>query len=95
MATVNGLLIDIDGVILRDESVLPGAVELVAWLLEIEARFLFVTNYPSQTPADLAGRRWRNAFTGAELTATPRDGIDTLPLAQVLDPCPVALLLGI
>ena len=66
MATVNGLLIDIDGVILRDESVLPGAVELVAWLLEIEARFLFVTNYPSQTPADLAGRM---AHSGIEVPA--------------------------
>ncbi len=51
-----GLLIDIDGVILRDELALPGVKELVAWLLETEARFLFLTNYPSQTPADLAGR---------------------------------------
>jgi NagD protein len=66
MATVNGLLIDIDGVILRDDSVLPGAGELVAWLLEIEARFLFVTNYPSQTPADLAGRM---AQAGIEVPA--------------------------
>jgi NagD protein len=66
MATVNGLLIDIDGVILRDESVLPGAVELVAWLLATEARFLFVTNYPSQTPADLAGRM---AQAGIEVPA--------------------------
>jgi NagD protein len=50
------LLIDIDGVILRDDAALPGAAELVAWLLETKARFLFLTNYPSQTPADLAGR---------------------------------------
>jgi NagD protein len=56
MASVNGLLIDIDGVILRDDSALPGAAELVAWLLETQARFLFLTNYPSQTPGDLAGR---------------------------------------
>ena len=53
---VKGLLIDIDGVILRDDAALPGAKELVAWLLETRARFLFLTNYPSQTPADLAGR---------------------------------------
>jgi NagD protein len=50
------LLVDIDGVILRDDAPLPGAPELVRWLLESEARFLFLTNYPSQTPADLAGR---------------------------------------
>jgi NagD protein len=50
------LLVDIDGVILRDDAALPGAKELVAWLLESESRFLFLTNYPSQTPADLAAR---------------------------------------
>ncbi len=51
-----GLLVDIDGVILRDDAPLPGAAELVRWLLESGSRFLFLTNYPSQTPADLAGR---------------------------------------
>jgi NagD protein len=61
-----GLLIDIDGVILRDDAPLPGAAELVRWLLESEARFLFLTNYPSQTPADLAGRL---ATAGIEVPA--------------------------
>lgn len=56
MGDVRGLLVDIDGVILRDEVPLPGAAELVAWLLAEKVRFLFLTNYPSQTPADLAGR---------------------------------------
>jgi NagD protein len=56
MGTTRGLLVDIDGVILRDDAPLPGAAELVAWLLERKVRFLFLTNYPSQTPADLAGR---------------------------------------
>jgi NagD protein len=54
--TASGLLVDIDGVILRDDAPLPGAAELVRWLLESGSRFLFLTNYPSQTPADLAGR---------------------------------------
>jgi pimeloyl-ACP methyl ester carboxylesterase len=35
---------------------LPGAAELVSWLLSSGQRFLFLTNYPSQTPADLASR---------------------------------------
>ena len=63
---VRGLLIDIDGVILRDDAALPGAKELVAWLLESHERFLFLTNYPSQTPADLAGRL---AGSGIEIPA--------------------------
>jgi len=49
-------LIDIDGVVLRDDEALPGAAELVAWLLESGRPFLFLTNYPSQTPAELARR---------------------------------------
>ena len=49
-------LIDIDGVVMRDEEALPGAKELVAWLLASGQRFLFLTNFPSQTPGDLAGR---------------------------------------
>ena len=53
---MTALLIDIDGVVLRDDAPLPGAGELIAWLLESGRRFLFLTNYPSQTPADLAGR---------------------------------------
>ncbi len=63
---IKGLLIDIDGVILRDDAALPGARELVVWLREAKARFLFLTNYPSQTPADLAGRL---AASGIEIPA--------------------------
>jgi NagD protein len=63
---VAGLLIDIDGVLMRDDAALPGAKELVAWLLESQTRFLFLTNYPSQTPADLAERL---ASSGIEIPA--------------------------
>ncbi len=74
---VEGLLIDIDGVLLRDDAALPGAQELVSWLLGSGTRFLFLTNYPSQTPADLAGRLAgsgieipvRHFFTAAMATA--------------------------
>jgi NagD protein len=53
---MKALLIDIDGVILSGEAPLPGAKEFVTWLLESKRNFLFLTNYPSQTPADLSGR---------------------------------------
>jgi len=53
---MKALLIDIDGVILGGDTPLPGAKEFVAWLLDSNRRFLFLTNYPSQTPADLALR---------------------------------------
>ena len=50
------LICDIDGVILHDEQALPGARELVARLVGGTMPFLFLTNYPSQTPADLRDR---------------------------------------
>jgi NagD protein len=55
-ARANAYLIDIDGVVLKDEQALPGAGELVAWLLASGRRFVFLTNYSSQTPADLVSR---------------------------------------
>jgi NagD protein len=53
---VKALLIDVDGVVLQDETPLPGAPELVAWLVATGQRLLFLTNFSSQTPLDLAGR---------------------------------------
>jgi NagD protein len=53
---LKALLLDIDGVVLQDDHALPGATELVEWLLGSGHPFLFLTNYSSQTPADLASR---------------------------------------
>jgi NagD protein len=53
---LKALLLDIDGVVLQDDHALPGAEELVKWLLGSGHPFLFLTNYSSQTPADLASR---------------------------------------
>ncbi|MBN2369148.1 MAG: HAD family hydrolase [Vicinamibacteria bacterium] len=50
------LIIDIDGVVLRDETPIAGAKEFVSWLLRDGRRFVFLTNYSSQTPADLRER---------------------------------------
>jgi NagD protein len=53
---VKAVICDIDGVILRDETPLPGADELVQVLARRGAPFLFLTNYPSQTPDELRSR---------------------------------------
>jgi NagD protein len=63
----SAFLIDIDGVVLKDDEPLPGAPELVAWLLDAGRRFLFLTNYSSQTPGDLASRM---AGSGIEVPPT-------------------------
>jgi len=53
---LKALVLDIDGVVLQDDHPLPGARELIGWLLASGHPFLFLTNYSSQTPADLAIR---------------------------------------
>lgn len=53
---MKAVICDIDGVVLRDETALPGATELVRALLRRDAPCLFLTNYPSQTPGDLRER---------------------------------------
>jgi NagD protein len=53
---VKAVICDIDGVILHDETPLPGAADLVRMLSERDAPFLFLTNYPSQTPDELRER---------------------------------------
>jgi NagD protein len=53
---VKAVICDIDGVVLQDNRALPGAKELVDALRAGPLRFVFLTNYPSQTPADIANR---------------------------------------
>jgi NagD protein len=73
----SAFLIDIDGVVLKDDQALSGGRELVQWLLDSGRRFLFLTNYPSQTPGDLASRMagsgievpTKHFFTSAMATA--------------------------
>jgi NagD protein len=63
---LRALLFDIDGVILQDETPLPGARELLEWLGASGLPFAFLTNYSSQTPADLVRR-----FARVDLPARP------------------------
>jgi 5'-nucleotidase len=64
---VKALIVDIDGVVMLDDKAAPGADELVAWLKTNGRPFLFLTNFPSQTPADLSGR-----LAAAGLDVPPR-----------------------
>lgn len=59
---MKAVIVDIDGVVLHDNTALPGARELVEWLVGSGCPFLFLTNYPSMTPGDLQAR-----FLGAGL----------------------------
>jgi NagD protein len=51
-----GYLIDMDGVIYRENHLIPGAVEFVDALRSMGVPFLFLTNNSAPTPEDLAVR---------------------------------------
>ena len=51
-----GYLIDMDGVIYRENQLIPGAVDFVQALTATGCPFLFLTNNSSPTPEDLAVR---------------------------------------
>jgi NagD protein len=53
---MKAVIVDIDGVVLQDNRALPGAKEFVDSLRSAALRFVFLTNYPSQTPADISNR---------------------------------------
>ena len=50
------LICDIDGVILHNNDLIPGADRFVHRLLEQGSKLLFLTNYPAQTQKDLQNR---------------------------------------
>lgn len=51
-----GYLIDMDGVIYRENQLVPGAADFIQALLTAGTPFLFVTNNSAPTPEDLAVR---------------------------------------
>jgi NagD protein len=51
-----GYLIDMDGVIYRENHLIPGAADLVEAMLKSSVPFLFLTNNSGPTPEDLAVR---------------------------------------
>ncbi len=56
LARIRNLLVDMDGVLYRGNSALPGAPELIAFLQERGLGYLLVTNNSTLTPAQFAER---------------------------------------
>jgi NagD protein len=78
---INSWLMDMDGVLVREQTAIPGAQEFLARLRELGLPFLVLTNNSIYTPRDLAARLRR---TGLDV---PEASIWTsaLATAQFLD----------
>ncbi|MDU6434910.1 MAG: HAD-IIA family hydrolase [Pantoea sp.] len=59
--TIKSVICDIDGVLMHDNTAVPGAKEFLQRILQKEMPLVVLTNYPSQTAQDLANR-FANAF---------------------------------
>ncbi len=72
-----GYLIDMDGVIYRGASLVPGAIQFVDHLKRSGTPFLFLTNNSERSPKDLATKlevlgmkvSWKSFYTAANCTA--------------------------
>jgi NagD protein len=72
---IKSWLLDMDGVLVREEDPIPGAAEFIKRLRELERPFLVLTNNSIYTRRDLAARL---ALSGLEV---PEDSIWTSALA--------------
>jgi NagD protein len=72
---IRSWLMDMDGVLVREQDAVPGAPEFIARLTELGIPFLLLTNNSIYTPRDLAARLMR---TGLEV---PEESIWTSALA--------------
>jgi NagD protein len=83
---VESYLMDMDGVIVRESQLVPGADRFIARLLEAGKRFLILTNNSRHTPRDLAanlrhlgldvtdGDIWTSALATARFLGEQRPG---------------------
>jgi 5'-nucleotidase len=72
---IHSWLMDMDGVLVREETPIPGAREFLTRLRELELPFLVLTNNSVYTPRDLSARL---ALSGVDV---PEDAIWTSALA--------------
>ncbi len=54
--TIKSVICDIDGVLMHDNTAVPGAQEFLQRILQKEMPLVVLTNAPSQTAQDLANR---------------------------------------
>lgn len=67
--TKKAVLCDMDGVIIWDNQLISGAKTFIDRLTDEGHPFLFITNYPSLTPADLHHRLKTAGVTVSPITS--------------------------
>lgn len=89
-----GYLIDMDGVIYRENKLIPGAVEFVQALVEVGAPFLFLTNNSAPTPEDLAVRLKHLGVHGLSARHFYTSALNTADFLTETDPGCTVFVIG-
>ena len=89
-----GFLIDMDGVIYRENNLIPGAAEFVQCLSASGAPFLFLTNNSAPTPEDLAVRLKHLGIHGLSGKHFYTSALNTADFLSETDPNCTVFVLG-
>lgn len=89
-----GYLLDMDGVIYRENHLLPGASELIDHLLESGTPFLFLTNNSVPTPDDLVVKLERLGIDGLSARHFYTSAMNTADFLAEMHPKCTAFVLG-
>src|SRR6185436_3370679 len=89
-----GYLIDMDGVIYRENQLIPGAAGFVQALLASGAPFLFLTNNSASTPEDLAVRLKHLGVQGLSAKHFYTSALNTADFLSETDPGCTVFVIG-
>lgn len=89
-----GYLIDMDGVIYRENHLIPGAAALVEAMIATNTPFLFLTNNSAPTPDDLAVRLSHLGIRGLGARHFYTSAMNTAEFLSETDPGCTAFVIG-
>jgi NagD protein len=89
-----GYLIDMDGVIYRENHLIPGAADFVQALAASGTPFLFLTNNSAPTPEDLAVRLKHLGIPGLSARHFYTSALNTAEFLSETDPSCTVFVLG-
>src|SRR3954469_19041621 len=89
-----GYLIDMDGVIYRENHLIPGAAEFVQALSDTGTPFLFLTNNSAPTPEDLAVRLKHLGIHGLSARHFYTSALNTADFLSETDPSCTVFVIG-
>jgi NagD protein len=89
-----GYLIDMDGVIYRENHLIAGAVDFIQALLAAGVPFLFLTNNSAPTPEDLAVRLKHLGIQGVSARHFYTSALNTAEFLSETDPSCTVFVIG-